>query len=280
MKAIKLLTLLAVSLFAATACMNDFDEPTFKQPPFGNNEIGEANTTIAELKAKYATIISGSSVEEISEDIIIEGVVIANDITGNIYKQFIIDDGTGAIVIGVNDVGLYAIMAKGQKVAIDCKGLHIGGYGKSAQIGSLYEDKIGRMPKFIFQNHVKLVGIPGEYNIEPMVIDATTDASFFSNDANKTTLPKYVTLKNITITEANGTKVWAPEEEIAFSNTVKRNVKIGNTTVIFLASTYADFANEVMPTGKLNATGVLTRYNNDWQFNFSSTDDIQPVVAE
>lgn len=274
MKAIKYLSILALSLFTATACMNDFDEPKFDVPPFGNNGIGEANTTVAQLKEKYATIISGSSVEEITEDIIIEGVVVGNDITGNIYKQFIIDDGTGAIVVGVNDVGLYAIMAKGQKVAIDCKGLHIGGYGKSAQIGALYEGKVGRMPKAEFPKHVKLIGKPGQYSIEPEVIDE----SFFT-DANKATLPKYVKLENITIAEANGTKIWAPEEEVAFSNTVKRNVKIGKTNVIFLVSTYADFANEIMPAGALNATGVLTRYNNDWQFNFSSTDDIQPVVA-
>ena len=273
MKIFKYISIFALSLFTATSCMNEFDEPTFDEPPFGNNEIGEANTNISELKTKYAATISGSSVEEITEDIIIEGIVVGNDITGNIYKQFIIDDGTGAIVVGVNDVGLYAIMARGQKVVIDCKGLHIGGYGKSAQIGSIFEGKVGRMPKAKYTEHVKLVGIPGEFKIEPQVVDET-----FFTDANKATLPKYVTLENITIAEANGTKIWAPEEEIAFSNTVKRNVKIGGTNVIFLVSTYADFANEVMPTGKLNATGVLTRYNNDWQFNFSTTDDIQPVT--
>ena len=50
MKAIKYLSILALSLFTMTSCMNDFDEPDFKEPPFGNNEIGEANTkTCTEL---------------------------------------------------------------------------------------------------------------------------------------------------------------------------------------------------------------------------------------
>lgn len=272
MKAIKYLSILALSLFTMTSCMNDFDEPDFKEPPFGNNEIGEANMTIAELKAKYASTISASGVEEITEDIIIEGVVVANDITGNIYKQFIIDDGTSAIVIGVNDVGLYAIMAKGQKIAVDCKGLHIGGYGKSAQIGGLYEGKIGRMSKSVYPKHVKLIGIPGETTIEPQVVDA----SFFT-DSNKNNLPAYVKLENITINEANGTETWAPDSRVAFSNTVKNTTKIGNTTVYILASTYADFAVETLPQGVLNATGVLTRYNNDWQFVFSSTDNFEQI---
>ena len=272
MKAIKYLSILALSIFTMTSCMNDFDEPDFKEPPFGNNEIGEANMTIAELKAKYASTISASGVEEITEDIIIEGVVVANDITGNIYKQFIIDDGTSAIVIGVNDVGLYAIMAKGQKIAVDCKGLHIGGYGKSAQIGGLYEGKIGRMSKSVYPKHVKLIGIPGETTIEPQVVDA----SFFT-DSNKNNLPAYVKLENITINEANGTETWAPDSRVAFSNTVKNTTKTGNTTVYILASTYADFAVETLPQGVLNATGVLTRYNNDWQFVFSSTDNFEQI---
>lgn len=272
MKAIKYLSILALSLFTMTSCMNDFDEPDFKEPPFGNNEIGEANMTIAELKTKYASTISASGVEEITEDIIIEGVVVANDITGNIYKQFIIDDGTSAIVIGVNDVGLYAIMAKGQKIAVDCKGLHIGGYGKSAQIGGLYEGKIGRMSKSVYPKHVKLIGVPGETRIEPQVVDA----SFFT-DSNKNNLPVYVKLENITINEANGTETWAPDSRVAFSNTVKNTTKIGNTTVYILASTYADFAVETLPQGVLNATGVLTRYNNDWQFVFSSTDNFEHI---
>lgn len=266
MKAIKYLSILALSLFTATSCMNEFDEPVFDQPPFGNNEIGEANTTIAELKAKYASTISASGVEEITEETIIEGVVVANDITGNIYKQFIIDDGTGAIVVGVNDVGLYAIMVEGQKIAIDCKGLYIGGYGKSAQIGGLYEGKIGRISKSLYPKHVKLIGIPGETTIEPLIVDEN-----FFTDSNKANLPAYVKLENITINEANGEESWAPENRVAFSNTVKNTTRIGNTTVYILASTYADFAVEKIPQGKLDAIGVLTRYNNDWQFTFSST---------
>ena len=53
MKAIKYLSILVLSLIA-TSCMNDFDDPLFNEPPFGNNEIGEATHTIAQLKEKYA----------------------------------------------------------------------------------------------------------------------------------------------------------------------------------------------------------------------------------
>ena len=272
MKTIKYISILVLSLIA-TSCMNDFDTPLFSEPPFGNNEIGEANTTIAQLKERFAATIE-SGVEEVTDDIIIEGVVVANDESGNIYKQFIINDATGAIVIGVNDVGLYAMVPKGQRVRIDCKGLHIGGYGKSAQIGALYNGKVGRMSKYVYPQHVRLIGIPDttQPEIQPTVIDD----SFFT-DANLKTLPKYVKLEKATISDANGSEIWAAEAKVSFSNTVKHNLAVGSKKVILLASTYADFANEVMPQGELNLTGVLTRYNDDYQFLISHTTDVEKI---
>lgn len=274
MKAIKYLSILALSLFTMTSCMNDFDEPDFKEPPFGNNEIGEANMTIAELKAKYASTISASGVKEVTEDIIIEGVVVADDATGNVYKQFIINDETGAIIIGVNDVGLYAMVPVGQRVRIDCKGLHVGGYGKMAQVGGLYEGKIGRMAKSVYREHVRLVGEPSM--VQPELVPEVIDDTYFTNE-NKENLAKFVRLENVEITEANGTELWAPEE-LAYNNVVERHIKMGKTNLVLRMSTYADFANEAIPDGKLNINGVLTRYNDYWQFVISSTDDIQQIA--
>ena len=276
MKAIKYLTILALSLFA-TSCMNEFDKPLFSEVPFGNNEIGAATHTIAQLKEEYNSTITGNSVQQITEEIVIEGVVVANDESGNVYKQFIINDATGAMVIGVNDVGLYAMVPKGQRVRIACKDLYIGGYGKMAQIGGLYNGKVGRMNRYIYPQHVRLIGIPDptQEEMQPTVIDA----SFFTNE-NKNTLAKFVRLENVSITEANGTETWAPEEKKNSSNVVERNIKMGNTKIVLRMSTYADFANEPITSGSLNINGVMTRYNDYWQFVISSTNDIEQVVNE
>ena len=276
MKVIKYLSILALS-FIATSCMNDFDEPLFSEPPFGNNEIGEATHTIAQLKAKFASTISGNSVQKISENIIIEGVVVANDESGNVYKQIIINDSTGAMVIGINDVGLYAMTPKGQRVRIDCKELYIGGYGKMAQIGALYNGKVGRMNKNVYPKHVRLIGIPDptQPEMQPEIIDDT----FFTNE-NMENLAKFVRLENIKITEADGTTTWAPEELKNSSNVVERKIKMGSTSIVLRMSTYADFANEAIPDGTLNINGVMTRYNNYWQFVISHTTDIEKVIEE
>ena len=43
-------------------------------------------------------------------------------------------------------------------------------------------------------------------------------------------------------------------------------------------STYADFANNVMPTGKIDVTGVFTRYRNTWQILLRTLSDVQPAT--
>lgn len=274
MKTLRYISIFAISLLAMTSCMNDFDAPDMKTPPFGNNSIGEANITIEELKKKFSSAISSNSSKQVTEELVIEGVVVANDETGNVYKQFIINDKTGAIIIGVNDVGLYATMAIGQRVRIDCKDLYVGGYGKMGQVGGLYNGGIGRMNKYVFPNHVCIVGQPDMTQEE--MTPALIDESFFT-DENKEKLAKYVRLEDVRISEADGTEKWAPED-IAYNNVVERHVKVGKTNIVMRMSTYADFANDIMPEGQLNMNGVLTRFNNYWQFVLSSTDDIEQIT--
>ena len=274
MKVIKNISLVAILLFTITSCMNDFDMPDLTTPLFGNNSIGEATTTIEGLKEKYASTISASTAEQILERTIIEGVVVANDESGNVYMQFVINDATGAIIVGVNDVGLYATLPKGQRVRILCDNLYIGGYGKMAQIGTLYNGSVGRMNKFIFPEHIRLINKPDttQAEMKPLVIDE----SFFIEE-NKNKLAKFVRLENVKIEEADGEATWAPEELKNSSNVVERHIKIGNAKIVLRMSTYADFAKETMPSGLLNINGVLTRYRDYWQFMISSTNDIEVI---
>lgn len=290
MKTLKYIFILCLSLFTATACMNDFDEPNLDTPPYGNNNIGEATTNIKELKKQHETTILSNGYEEITDDVIIEGVVVANDETGNVYKQIVINDKEGAIIIGIDDVGLYATIPIGQRIRLSLKGLYIGGYGSLAQIGTKYyndkysEWQIGRMSKNSFQEHVRIMGEPDMLQPEMVPFEVTED--FLKDNNNKNLMPMYVVLRNVSFEEANGRKLFAPEDEqISATNTaVERNVKIGNENIIFRLSTYADFANEVIPVGNFDIYGVLTRYKNPgnsskdyWQFLLSSTNDIVSV---
>ena len=272
MKTLRYISIFAISLIAFSSCMNKFEMPDLTTPPYGNNNIGEANTTIEELKTKFASTISSNGSNMITGNIVIEGVVVANDATGNVYKQIVINDTTGAIVIGVDDVGLYATMTIGQRIRILCDSLYIGGYGKMGQIGGLYGGSIGRMNKVIFQKHARIIGTPDATQEE--MVPTVVDESFFTN-TNKNKLAKFIRLENVEITEADGKATWAPEELKNSSNVVERHVQMGKTNIVMRISTYADFANSTIPAGKLNMNGVLTRFNDYWQFMLSSTEDIE-----
>lgn len=278
MKTIKNILLIGLALFTFNACMNDFDEPALTTPPYGNNSIGAPNMTISEFKEKYRTQLLAATPTEITENIILAGTIVGNDETGNIYKQLVISDGYDAIIIGVNTSGLYATLPIGQKIAIDCKGLSMGGYCYLPQIGIPYNTErygiqIGRMSRETFEEHMKLIGTPGEYG-KQTPLDITEE--YLADKTNKDLCPVYAKLNNVEFKEANGTELYAPNDEIA-----ERHVKIGKQEIIFRISNYADFAKMTIPTGKLDITGVLTRYKTTskdvWQFIFTSTNDIVQV---
>lgn len=266
------------------SCMNDFDEPSFDKAPYGNNSIGEPNMTIAEFKEKYNTELHTESPTEITEDIILGGVVVSNDETGNVYKQLVFSDDseTGeSMLIGINASGLYAYLPRGQKIALSLKGLSMGCYGKLPQIGTPYinnkgNNAVGRMSEKVLKKHIKIVGEPNENYAEMTPTDLTEE---WMTSSNRETLPRYVRLKGVTFQEADGKKTFAPEEEMVSetNQVVNRTVKVGSKKIVFRMSTYADFANMVVPTGKLDITGVLTRFNDDWQFMLSSDKDIVPA---
>ena len=125
------LILLALLCGLFASCMNgDWDEPDNTQAPFGNNSLTESNViTIADLIKKYPNVFASTDQnQEITEDIQIKGRVTGNDLGGNIYKQIILQDNTAAIIIAVNEGGLFGHLAEGQEILVNLKGLYIGGY--------------------------------------------------------------------------------------------------------------------------------------------------------
>ena len=110
----KNIKLLLVSMLAAvfSGCMDHHDDPT--NYTYGNPAVGEANTTIADLKTKYAGIVSSNKAEEVQENLVISGVVVGDDESGNIYKNLYVNDGSGTLVVGINATGLYAFLPVGQ----------------------------------------------------------------------------------------------------------------------------------------------------------------------
>lgn len=256
------------------SCMDQHDIP--EDYVYGTTNISESNITIADLKSQYNSVIDASKApEKIETPTVIEGVVVGTDESGNLYKQLVVRDATGSIIVGINTTGLYSYFPAGQKVRINCQGLYIGGYAKLAQIGDLYEGGIGRMSEQTWKEHVMLIDKPNlNYNeLIPMDIDE----AFLKDDANKGLTPIYVKLSNVQFTEAGNNTLYAPEDGPLTGSEVNRTLKVGKTDLIFRVSPYANFANDTIPTGQVNITGILTRFNNDWQLKAVTSKDIEII---
>ncbi|MCR4957224.1 MAG: DUF5689 domain-containing protein [Prevotella sp.] len=270
---------------ALTACQKDWDDPV--NVPYGNNSISEDNVvTIAQLKAMYPNVFASTDAnKQITEDIKIRGRVTGNDIGSNLYKQFALQDETGAVIVAVNQSGLSGFLALGQEIIIDLKNLYIGGYRKQPELGQPYNgSSIGRMSKDIFQRHFRIVGTPEPSKIAPIEFDEK-----MNKDEN---CGKLVIIRNVTFTDANGTNTFAPGDGSAtvVGGCVNRNIKINDekSNVVIRTSTYARFAAIPLPYDvvnkkpkKCNITGIATRYasgsNDTWQILIRQESDIEVI---
>lgn len=290
MKNIKYLLMLVLACSLFTGCMDDdWDTPNAEalNKAYGNQEIAETNViTIGSLKEKYESVINAStnSYEQITEDVQIKGRVVGNDIGGNIYNEVSIDDGTGAILICISQGGLFSYLPVGQEIVVDLKGLYIGGYGKQAEIGMPYTNAKGnsyvsRMSRVLWNKHFKLTGVADASKVvaEEFDVSKRTKEEYFTANNGK-----LMTIKNVEFTNADGKTTFAPSEEKDAANSVNRGLSqngeaIPTSSLVVRTSSYADFAAKQLPTGKLNITGVFTRYRTTWQILIRDERDIQPA---
>lgn len=290
MKNIKYLLMLVLACSLFTGCMDDdWDTPNTEalNKAYGNQEIAETNViTIGSLKEKYESVINAStnSYEQITEDVQIKGRVVGNDIGGNIYNEVSIDDGTGAILICISQGGLFAYLPVGQEIVVDLKGLYIGGYGKQAEIGMPYTNAKGnsyvsRMSRVLWNKHFKLTGVADASKVvaEEFDVSKRTKEEYFTANNGK-----LMTIKNVEFTNADGKTTFAPSDEKDAANSVNRGLSqngkpIATSSIVVRTSSYADFAAKQLPTGKLNITGVFTRYRTTWQILIRDERDIQPA---
>lgn len=267
-----------------SSCMDgDWDTPDMNMPIYGNNALLETHVvSIADLKQQHASVINANEMDLITEDIQIKGVVIGNDAGGNIYNAIFVQDESAAIQINVTATGLSKLIPVGREVLINLKGLHIGGYGRLAQVGKAYTNpstgrvSVGRIDNIDWQRRVRLLGSGNQLTEEKI------DTLDFLNEGNialdiNTQTGCLVKVKDVSFADADGKTQFAPETDPnIIGNAVNRGIAGFSTSKLVLrTSIYSKFANDVMPKGKVDIYGIATRYNNTWQILVRTADDIK-----
>lgn len=289
MKKFNILFALLLGAASFTSCMDEnwkTPDGITDNPPYGNNEIkvyndetaqtsGQRVITINELKTTYANVISGNSSQEITDDVQLQVAVNGNDQGGNIYKQLSVQDATGGIIVGINATDQFSYLPVGQKILINLKGAYIGGYYKMAQIGTLYDGKIGRMDLNDWKDRMRIL----TQDESADSVSAVADTIDFDGNIGKDQLcGRIVRLKDVTIS-GDGTQTLAPDDGSITpkgGNYIERKITgaKNSTDIILRTSTYSDFASRPIPTGKVTIYGVCTSYNSTYQILMRVNSDL------
>lgn len=244
------LSFLAASVAITSCVKGDFDEPPIYIPTVDF----DANTTINELKAAY------TGLRLIEEDIIIKGVVVANDESGNLYKKLIIQDENTGIELALDKTNLYNEFKLGQRVYIKCKGMYIGDYNNLIQLGYLYNGAIGRLPEVFIPNHLFRDSLPGAVP-EPQVIAL--------NNLNYSLISKLVKFENVSFAEPG--VEWAPQS----ADATNRTMSGAGGSIVVRTSKYSKFSSLPIPSGFGDVTGVLSIFGSTYQLTIRDTSDVK-----
>jgi hypothetical protein len=259
-------------MFVSTlsSCKKDYEAPPSSY--FDPNIA--VTTTIKDLKAMHTV---AGAFDKITTDIVIAGTVIADDKSGNLYKELYIRDNTGAIAVELASTGLYANYPVGRKLFIKCNGMCISDYHNMIKLGI----------KSISNGLVSLEGIPA-----PLIANYVTGGSLNNNAA-----PKVVTAADLALSTPVmqntllGDLVKLNDYEFMIGDTKRSygdtsyyhstlggmvNIKncAGDGPFIVLTSGYADFATKAPQAGNGSFTGIYTVYNSTPQFVIRDTTDV------
>ncbi len=226
-----------------SSCKKEFDAPPAQEIPEGGIK------SISDLKSMYFSQGRVSFAEDFST----YGVVSADEASGNLYRTLYIQDATDGITLRLQSSGSVYI---GDSIRVYLKGLVLDDVNGVISLDSVDVD----------QNIIKqTVGI----SLDPLTLTLSS-----LSDANES---KLIKLENVQFTSE-----WDGETYADGPNKVTVNTTIedcdGNTLIV-RNSGYANFADELLPTGNGSIVGVLSEFNGDRQLFIRDLNDVNMTAT-
>ncbi len=244
----KIITGLALLFFFSSCVKEDFDVV----PEKVYTVDFDANTTIADLKSMY----NGSNML-IDSNIVIKGIVTANDEFGNFYKEIYLQDSTGALNVRLNSSTLYPDYPVGQLLYIKCNGLYLGTYKDVFQLGA--GANVDRIEEPFFDDY--LYKSDGGVPVEPKLVTI--------NELNDADLGILIKIEDVQF--QNTAQTYADSINHTDRTTVLEDCSGNHLDV--RTSGYAVFANDSLPKGNGSIIGIQSKYN-DYQLKIRTTSEV------
>ncbi len=256
--------MLVILAFTYSSCVKkEFDEP----PVNGTDPALTVNRTIKQLKALWP----GSGIVTITDDIIIAGIVVGDDESGNFYKSIVIQDSTAGINIQLDASGYWRNYKVGRRVFVKCKGLVLGDYGKQVQLGGYIDNStgtpsVGRIPLALIPHY--LYGGVWDLPVTPLEVNSISQLNLTA-DQNK-----LVTIHGVYFVSSSSCLPWADIAGQTSGNRVMQDTINPSASITVRTSNFATFAASLTPSDTGTITGVFQQYNSTYQLVIRDLNDV------
>ena len=241
-----------LTLFIFSSCNKKFDTPPFYQTPNISS-----NTTIAKLKSMYQNPGTFLKIAD-SSTMIISGIVVADDYSGAFYKEIVVQDSTGAIVLLLDNKYLYLNYPQGRQVYVYCHGLTLSNdkYNGYVTLGNI---------DYSTPNVPASIGIPAA-NIPQYVIQGSTgnpvlpfktSIGSLTSNIQDPNLGAFIELDSFEFPIADTSVNWGDTTPAAAYVTIPCTDCFKNV-INYNTSPYANFSGIKVPNGHGNIRGIYS----------------------
>lgn len=241
---LSLLVATAMSTFFTACVKKEYDEPEINN--VDPNLV--VNRTILDMRDSAT-----SAPKLITQDIIIQGIITADDESGAFYKEMVIQDNSGGLSILLDVSNFNSSYPIGRRVFVKCKGLYI---SKDAdgivEIGTISNGAVARIPSTLVQKYI----VPGKWGLE-------LPYQYQNLDYLNTHLDQYcqmlVKMPSLEFKSSDMNVAWGGDPNSSSDNNRTLQDCSGNNLIVY-TSAYASFANNRTPVRNGSIAGILKVY--------------------
>ena len=263
---------ISIILLSCSLLVNSCIKQAFDAPPdtihYDPNLPVQA--TLKQISTMGANMSSGKS--RVMGDTTVYGIVVADDKSGNYYKQIVIEDTSmGGLVVYIDKSYLYNDYPVGRKIYLNLKGLTLANYNGLPEI--VYTaDQAGvtvPIPSGLVGNYITKASYPnttvGTQNVTLEQIKSNPNAY----------LNTLITLSNVQFDAVSNGIVYAdPSSSASATNrTVEKCDHSASATV--RTSGYCNFQNYKTPVGNGTLTVICSIYGGTLQLIIRDTTDVR-----
>ncbi len=264
-----------------TSCVDDkdFDTPqvscddNFITENISDNQIKSFQNILDQWSAENPTSWNDQNAVSLADveanPVYLVGYVTTNDLKGNFYKELYIQDDFEnpkfGIKLTIDDRGLYSKYPKGSKVYVKLNGLGIVKSHGELLIGEYDNNNVSRIRSKVAENNIKRSCTIETIIPKKIASSSEIDASLIGQYIQLSNAQFPLSLKDKTFKDPN--EDYSTLREIVFCQ--------DDTTISLESSSYAQFANDLLPLKKFNVSGVLSRdyFDDVYVLLINSTDD-------